>query len=162
MRALVDLAYLAASVLFILTFKGLSHPRSAVRANQLGAVWNGTTSEEQFYQIERATARGKHERGPPPCILSVRGNPGAQHKIDRHHGAIIDRPQQGCRIRGQSQGCQARARWGAPAARQSRECPQPAGPRHVPRAPDTQRLPLRDAHRGRANDDVPQTPFPGL
>ena len=38
MRALVDLAYLAASVLFILTFKGLSHPRSAVRANQLGAV----------------------------------------------------------------------------------------------------------------------------
>ena len=38
MRALVNLAYLVASVLFILTFKGLSHPRSAVRANQLGAV----------------------------------------------------------------------------------------------------------------------------
>jgi NAD(P) transhydrogenase subunit beta len=37
-RALVDLAYLAASVLFILTFRGLSHPRTAVRGNRLGAV----------------------------------------------------------------------------------------------------------------------------
>jgi NAD(P) transhydrogenase subunit beta len=36
--ALVNLAYLAASVLFILTFKGLSHPRTAVRANLLGSV----------------------------------------------------------------------------------------------------------------------------
>jgi NAD(P) transhydrogenase subunit beta len=36
--ALVTLAYLAASVLFILTFKGLAHPRTAVRANRLGAV----------------------------------------------------------------------------------------------------------------------------
>jgi NAD(P) transhydrogenase subunit beta len=36
--ALVNLAYLLASVLFILTFKGLSHPRTAVRANLLGAA----------------------------------------------------------------------------------------------------------------------------
>jgi len=36
--ALVNLSYLAASVLFVLTFKGLSHPRTAVRANLLGAV----------------------------------------------------------------------------------------------------------------------------
>jgi NAD(P) transhydrogenase subunit beta len=36
--ALVNLAYLVASVLFILTFKGLSHPRTAVRANLLGAL----------------------------------------------------------------------------------------------------------------------------
>jgi NAD(P) transhydrogenase subunit beta len=36
--ALVNLGYLAASILFILTFKGLSHPRTAVRANLLGSV----------------------------------------------------------------------------------------------------------------------------
>jgi NAD(P) transhydrogenase subunit beta len=36
--ALVNVAYLVASVLFILTFKGLSHPRTAVRANRLGSV----------------------------------------------------------------------------------------------------------------------------
>jgi NAD(P) transhydrogenase subunit beta len=36
--ALVNLGYLAASVLFILTFKGLSHPRTAVRANLLGSL----------------------------------------------------------------------------------------------------------------------------
>jgi NAD(P) transhydrogenase subunit beta len=34
----VNLGYLAAAVLFILTFKGLSHPRTAVRANILGAI----------------------------------------------------------------------------------------------------------------------------
>jgi len=37
-KALVNLAYLIASVLFILTFKGLAHPRTAVRANILGAL----------------------------------------------------------------------------------------------------------------------------
>jgi NAD(P) transhydrogenase subunit beta len=36
--ALGNLSYLLASVLFILTFKGLSHPRSAVRANLMGSV----------------------------------------------------------------------------------------------------------------------------
>ena len=36
--SLVNLAYLAASVLFILGLKGLSHPRTAVRANLTGAV----------------------------------------------------------------------------------------------------------------------------
>jgi NAD(P) transhydrogenase subunit beta len=36
--ALVNLAYLAASVLFILAFKGLSRPRTAVRGNLLGAA----------------------------------------------------------------------------------------------------------------------------
>jgi len=36
--ALVNFAYLVASVLFILTFKGLAHPRTAVRANLLGAL----------------------------------------------------------------------------------------------------------------------------
>ena len=36
--ALVNLSYLVASVLFILTFKGLSHPRTAVRANLTGSV----------------------------------------------------------------------------------------------------------------------------
>ncbi len=35
--ALVNLAYLVAAVLFILTFKGLSHPRTAARANRMGA-----------------------------------------------------------------------------------------------------------------------------
>ena len=34
----LNLAYLAASVLFILGLKGLSHPRTAVRGNLLGAV----------------------------------------------------------------------------------------------------------------------------
>ena len=37
-QAVVNLAYLFASVLFILTFKGLSHPRTAVRANLMGSV----------------------------------------------------------------------------------------------------------------------------
>jgi NAD(P) transhydrogenase subunit beta len=36
--ALVNLAYLTASVLFILGLKGLSHPRTAVRGNLLGAA----------------------------------------------------------------------------------------------------------------------------
>jgi NAD(P) transhydrogenase subunit beta len=36
--ALINLAYLAASVLFILGLKGLSHPRTAVRGNLLGAL----------------------------------------------------------------------------------------------------------------------------
>jgi len=36
--ALVNLSYLVASVLFILTFKGLSHPRTAVRANLMGSL----------------------------------------------------------------------------------------------------------------------------
>jgi NAD(P) transhydrogenase subunit beta len=35
---LVNLAYLAASILFILTFKGLAHPRTAARANLLGSI----------------------------------------------------------------------------------------------------------------------------
>lgn len=35
---LIDLAYLVASILFILGLKGLSHPRTAVRGNLLGAV----------------------------------------------------------------------------------------------------------------------------
>ncbi len=36
--ALINLAYLAASILFILTFKGLAHPRTAVRSNRLGSL----------------------------------------------------------------------------------------------------------------------------
>ena len=36
--ALISLCYLASSVLFILGLKGLSHPRTAVRGNLLGAV----------------------------------------------------------------------------------------------------------------------------
>lgn len=36
--ALVNLAYLAAAVLFMLTFKNLSHPRTAVRGNVYGAL----------------------------------------------------------------------------------------------------------------------------
>ena len=35
--ALIYLAYLIAAVLFILGLKGLTHPRSAVRGNLLGA-----------------------------------------------------------------------------------------------------------------------------
>ena len=35
---LIDLAYLIASILFILGLKGLSHPRSAVRGNMYGAL----------------------------------------------------------------------------------------------------------------------------
>ena len=34
---LINLAYLVASVLFILGLKGLTHPRTAVRGNLLGA-----------------------------------------------------------------------------------------------------------------------------
>jgi NAD(P) transhydrogenase subunit beta len=37
-QALVNLGYLVASVLFILTFRGLSHPRTAVQANLMGSV----------------------------------------------------------------------------------------------------------------------------
>lgn len=37
-RVIIDLTYLAAAVLFILGLKGLSHPRTAVRANLLGAT----------------------------------------------------------------------------------------------------------------------------
>ncbi|PDV99872.1 NAD(P)(+) transhydrogenase (Re/Si-specific) subunit beta [Candidatus Chloroploca asiatica] len=36
--ALINLAYLAAATLFILGIKGLTHPRTAVRGNQLGAI----------------------------------------------------------------------------------------------------------------------------
>ncbi len=36
--ALVDVAYLAAAVLFVVALKGLSHPRNAVRGNGLGAL----------------------------------------------------------------------------------------------------------------------------
>jgi len=36
--AVTNLAYLVASILFILTFKGLTRPRSALRANALGAL----------------------------------------------------------------------------------------------------------------------------
>ena len=35
---LINLAYLTAAVLFILGLKGLSHPRTAVRGNFLGAL----------------------------------------------------------------------------------------------------------------------------
>ena len=35
---LIDLAYLAASALFILGIRGLTHPRTAVRGNVLGAT----------------------------------------------------------------------------------------------------------------------------
>ena len=37
-RGWVNLAYLVASVLFILGIKGPTHPRTAVRGNQLGAT----------------------------------------------------------------------------------------------------------------------------
>jgi H+-translocating NAD(P) transhydrogenase subunit beta len=37
-QSLINLAYLAASILFILGLKGLAHPRTAVRANVIGAV----------------------------------------------------------------------------------------------------------------------------
>ena len=37
-RTWVDLAYLIAAVLFILGLKGLTHPRTAVRGNLIGAV----------------------------------------------------------------------------------------------------------------------------
>ncbi len=36
--SLINLAYLAAAVLFIVGIKGLTHPRTAVRGNQLGAL----------------------------------------------------------------------------------------------------------------------------
>lgn len=38
MSALINIGYLFASVLFILGLKGLTHPRTAVRGNLLGAV----------------------------------------------------------------------------------------------------------------------------
>lgn len=36
--ALIDIAYLAAAVLFVLALKGLSHPRHAIRGNLLGSL----------------------------------------------------------------------------------------------------------------------------
>ncbi|NNE10316.1 MAG: NAD synthetase, partial [Gemmatimonadetes bacterium] len=36
--ALIKIAYLVASVLFIVGLKGLTHPRTAVRGNRLGAT----------------------------------------------------------------------------------------------------------------------------
>ena len=36
--SLINLAYLASAILFILALKGLTHPRTAVRGNFLGAV----------------------------------------------------------------------------------------------------------------------------
>ena len=38
MSALINIGYLVASVLFILGLKGLTHPRTAVRGNLLGAT----------------------------------------------------------------------------------------------------------------------------
>ena len=38
MPAIANLAYLVAAVLFILAFKGLAHPRTAVRGNMLGSI----------------------------------------------------------------------------------------------------------------------------
>ena len=38
MSALINLGYLTASVMFILGLKGLTHPRTAVRGNLLGAT----------------------------------------------------------------------------------------------------------------------------
>ena len=38
MDAVLDLAYLVASALFILGIRGLTHPRTAVRGNALGAT----------------------------------------------------------------------------------------------------------------------------
>lgn len=35
---LINLAYLIAAVLFILGIKGMTHPRTAVRGNRLGAI----------------------------------------------------------------------------------------------------------------------------
>ena len=50
----IDLTYLAASVLFILGIKGLTHPRTAVRGNLLGAAGMllavaATLSDEQIF-----------------------------------------------------------------------------------------------------------------
>ena len=36
--AFINLAYLVAAVLLIMTFKGLAHPRTAVRANRMGSL----------------------------------------------------------------------------------------------------------------------------
>ncbi|MEE9231848.1 MAG: NAD(P)(+) transhydrogenase (Re/Si-specific) subunit beta, partial [Nitrospirales bacterium] len=38
MSSLINIGYLLASVLFILGLKGLTHPRTAVRGNLLGAM----------------------------------------------------------------------------------------------------------------------------
>ena len=38
MSSLINIGYLVASVLFILGLKGLTHPRTAVRGNLLGAT----------------------------------------------------------------------------------------------------------------------------
>ena len=38
MSSLINIGYLLASVLFILGLKGLTHPRTAVRGNLLGAI----------------------------------------------------------------------------------------------------------------------------
>ncbi|MBI2206045.1 MAG: NAD(P)(+) transhydrogenase (Re/Si-specific) subunit beta [Candidatus Rokubacteria bacterium] len=56
--ALVNLAYLVASVLFILTFKGLAHPRTAVRANVMGAVGMALAIVATFALLRRTDAGG--------------------------------------------------------------------------------------------------------
>jgi NAD(P) transhydrogenase subunit beta len=57
-QALVNLGYLAASVLFILTFKGLSHPRTAVRANLMGSIGMLLAVVATFLLLGRPGASG--------------------------------------------------------------------------------------------------------
>jgi NAD(P) transhydrogenase subunit beta len=52
--ALVNLSYLGASVLFILTFRGLARPRTAVRANGMGAVGMLVAAVATLLLLERA------------------------------------------------------------------------------------------------------------
>jgi NAD(P) transhydrogenase subunit beta len=56
--ALVNLGYLAASVLFVLTFKGLSHPRTAVRANLMGAIGMLIAVVATFLLLDRGSGAG--------------------------------------------------------------------------------------------------------
>lgn len=67
MRPLVHLAYLVASVLFILTFRGLSHPRTAVRANLLGAAGMVVAVAATFGLLDWREGIGRHV----PILLAL-------------------------------------------------------------------------------------------
>ena len=97
MRALVDLAYLAASVLFILTFKGLSHPRTAVGANQLGGQGVGRVRVEGDRVVvgERPAAGGRREEveAAIPAVVMVRPESGeAPYVAYRARRAAVRHP----------------------------------------------------------------------
>jgi NAD(P) transhydrogenase subunit beta len=65
--ALINLAYLVASMLFIVAFKLLAHPRTAVRANLLGALGMGIAIMAALF--EQPIQKSLAEHGATPYVL---------------------------------------------------------------------------------------------